>query len=120
MSSERTFTVHSSEFGLTGGNYKSSTPRAAATKAARILFKEHKKSTKVVKFILRETTRGSAKKEYFYQATLQRFDTPLVIVRNGVSINVTKKITIKSLDEKEMGHLTHTMGRHNLLDGVEL
>ena len=118
MSSERTFTVQSSEFGITGGHYKSSSPRAAATKAARILFKEHNKPTKVVKFILRETTRGSAKKEFFYQATVQKLDPPLVITRNGVEIKVSKKIKIKTLDEKDMGHLSHTMsGRHHLLDG---
>jgi len=110
--SERTFTVQASEFGITGGHYKSSAPRAAATKAARILFKEHNKPAKTVKFVLRETTRTSAKKEYFYEASIKKLDTPLEIVRKGITITVTKKVTIKSLSEKEMGHLSHSMPRH--------
>lgn len=111
---ERTFTVQASDIGGQGGHYKSSTPRAAAQKAARLLFKESKKSVKTTKFILRETTRGSAKKEFFYEAILEILDEPLVIHRNGVDIKITKKIHVKALTEKQMGHLTHTIPSHHV------
>ncbi len=109
---DRTFTVQASDTGAQGGHYKSSAPRAAAQKAARVLFKESNKPVKTTKFILRETTRGSAKKEYFYEAHLQVLDQPLVISRNGVEIKITKKITVKAMTEKQMGHLSHSMPTH--------
>ncbi|NBX51952.1 hypothetical protein EBT25_18940 [bacterium] len=107
MPADRTFTVQGSEFGVMGGTYKSSSPMAAAKKASRILFKS-KKGAKSVKFILRETTRDSAKKSYFYEAFVHYFDEPKVVSRGGVDIEITKEVKIKTCQEHQM----HTVSRH--------
>lgn len=99
--SDRSFTVQGSEFGVTGGTYHSKTPSAAAKKAARILLKS-KPSAKSVKFILREATRGSAKKSYFYEAFVHHLDTPIVVNRGGVEITIKKQLKLRTCQQHEM------------------
>ena len=99
---DRTFTVQGSDFGVTGGVYKSSTPAAAAKKASRILFKSAKTGVKSIKFILRETTHDSKKKTYFYEAFINYLNEPKVINRSGVDITITKEIRIKTCGEHHM------------------
>jgi len=110
MPSERTFTVQGSEFGVTGGVYRSASPMAAGKKASRILFRSAKAGTKSIKFILRETTRGSEKKAYFYEAFMNYLKEPKVIeYKNGLKITITKEVKIKTCQEHQM----HTVARSN-------
>lgn len=95
---DRTFTVQGSEIGTSGGSYKASSPYNAGKKAARQLFRKNK-SKKSIKFLLRETTQGSAKKVFFYHAQEKKLATPRVFVRNGVEIKVEKEITMKTCHE---------------------
>ena len=108
-SAERTFTVQGSELAVTGGTYRSSTPMAAGKKAGRQLFKAARAGTKSIKFILRETTRGSEKKAYFYEAFINYLKEPKVITRNGVEIKITKEMKLKTCQEHQM----HTVARSN-------
>lgn len=88
--SKRNFTIEESNVGYTGGLYKSSTPQAAAKKAASVLFRvtENKKNkpewrkyerkvSKVV-FTIRETTNGSLKKEFSYSGKKEKLSEPIV------------------------------------------
>lgn len=76
---KRSFTIQGSDITFEGGNYKGDTPKGAARKAAKRLFSlvkdekspYHKYSRlTTIKFILREKTRGSEKKTYFYEANI--------------------------------------------------
>lgn len=110
---KRTFTIQGSDLGFEGGRYKGVSPMAAGRKAAKQLFRmiENKDSKadwkkyarfahfKVIKFIIRESTRGSAKDTFFYEATVTPLKTPRVIERNGVQITVTKQINVKACTE---------------------
>lgn len=100
---QRTFTVQGSEIGVNGGTYRSSSPSSAAKKASRILFRKAKQGAKSIKFILRETTRGSEHKAYFYEGFIHYLDTPKVINRNGTEIQITKEVKIKTCQHHEMG-----------------
>ena len=83
-------------------------PSAAAKKAARILFRKAKKGVKSVKFILRETTRNSDKKSYFYEGFVHEFDSPKVIQRNGIDITIHREIKVKTCKESQMGTVART------------
>lgn len=122
MSSERTFTIQGSDIGFIGGTYRASSPYSAGKKAARQLFrviaygvKYHAnpsapelakyakfskfarfKNDRTIKFLLRETTRSSEKRSFYYDAIQVTLDQPKVIVRNGVEITIEKEITIKT------------------------
>ena len=104
MTGKRSFTVQGSESGFEGGRYTGDSPIVAARHAAKQIFrhaesKSKSASQKKIKFILRETTRGSKKTMYHYQASTKRLEKPKVIVRNGVEITVSKVITVKSTTE---------------------
>jgi hypothetical protein len=84
----------------TGGRYKSSSPSAAARKAATKLFKKASKGTQSkVTFCLRETTVGSKKKEYHYVATRVKLAKPLVRVINGKEIVNRYKTEVKAVKD---------------------
>jgi hypothetical protein len=112
---KRTFTIESSVIGFTGGSYKSDSPLKAGKKAAKRLFQliekeeEYKKfaSRDSLKFVLREKTRGSDKKTFYYETSLEDLKTPKVITvkapkspaadANGmVKYTVTKEIKVAS------------------------
>lgn len=119
-SNARTFTVQGSDIGFQGGVYRSTTtPVAAARKAATILFRmiqhgvlyssdhvqhiKYKnmakyaqfKNQKTIKILLRETTRNGTGKSYYYEATMQKLEDPVIINRNGKEIRVDKKVDVK-------------------------
>lgn len=122
----RNFTIQGSDIGFTGGLYKGSSPSAAGRKAGSRLFNviqlgqkynsdkvkyaEYAKfapytkyaNEKVVKFILRETTRGSKKESFSYEAHVQYLKTPRVVKRGGIDITVTKAVTVESC--KDLSH----------------
>lgn len=96
----KTYTVESSSVNETGGRYKSSSPSAAARKAATKLFKKASKGTQSkVTFCLRETTVGSKKKEYHYVATRVKLAKPLVRVINGKEIVNRYKTEVKAVKD---------------------
>lgn len=122
MSSERTFTIQGSDIGFSGGIYRASSPYSAGKKAARQLFrvisygvkytenpKDEKlakyakfakfarfKNERTIKFLLREQTRGSEKRSFYYDALQQDLAEPKIVVRNGVEITIEKVVTIKT------------------------
>lgn len=92
----RSFTVMSNDHKIAnGGTYISSTPLGAAKKAARQLFAKSSRSRKI-HFVLREMTRGSAKKTYKYVATKKKLDKPVEVVRGGVKVVVKFEYDIKA------------------------
>lgn len=117
---KRTFTIQGSDLGFEGGKYKSKIPGLAARKAAKQLFRmlenkdnkpEWKKYHKFIhtklKFILRETSRGSDKATHYYEATIIKLPKPIIIKRGDVEITVTKKIHVKTCTE-HMSTIGHT------------
>lgn len=83
--SPRKFKITHSDGGYEGGNYssnKSGTPLSAAQRAASTLFmmarnekgkpawKKYESDSVLIKFTIRETTRGSEKKDYQYEAKI--------------------------------------------------
>lgn len=110
---KRTFTIQGSDIGYGGGRYTGDGPGVAARHAAKQLvrmvenkkkldeFKQYAKfaSSKSIKFIIREITRGSNKTSYYYEATVVPLPTPKVIVRNGIEITVTKTIIVKTCND---------------------
>ena len=100
----RHFTIQGSDIGFSGGHFKSDSPYKAAKKAARSLFtaleKDSKyaryKSNKSVKFLLRETTQGSEKKSYYYDASVLVLDPPEEVERAGKTIVIKRKVSIKT------------------------
>jgi hypothetical protein len=67
MSSNRSFTIHSSNTEISGGRYVSLTPISAAKKASEYIFNAHPRMKKLT-LSLRETTKGSKNKIYAYKA----------------------------------------------------
>ncbi len=112
---KRSFTIQSSEIGFQGGEYKSDAPGKAAKKAAKRIFKliatdeEYKKfaSKDKIKFLLREKTRDSDKKTYYYETEVKNLKEPKIIMvkapnsanadKNGmVQYTVTKEIIVST------------------------
>jgi len=102
----KTYTIQSSCINVTGGRYKSSSPMSAGKKAATKLFKKAQQSAKYkslrkITFCLRETTQGSEKNSFDYQANRVKLAKPLVRVINGVEIVNKYTITIKAITHKK-------------------
>jgi hypothetical protein len=95
--SKRSFTVMSTTHkGVApGGTYLSSAPMNAAKKAARQLFAKAHRAQKIT-FVLRETTRGSAKKTYKYVATKTKLSPPKKVTRGGVTIVLKHEYEVKA------------------------
>ena len=95
-SDKRSFTVMSTNQKIApGGTYISSTPLNAAKKAARQLFAKADRARKI-HFVLREMTRGSAKKTYKYVATKKKLDKPKTLMRGDVKIVLKHEYEVKS------------------------
>jgi len=65
----RSFALDYSSIGISSGTFRSSGPAVAAKKAASKLFEKSDSKTRKITFCLRESTRGSKKKQYHYTAT---------------------------------------------------
>ena len=91
----RKFTVHESSIGISGGRYsnkKGVGTKDAARKACSSIYRKLKKAGKTMPksftFVLREVTRGSNKKRYFYKGSFSLLKKPKVIsikVGNGAT-----------------------------------
>ena len=78
------------------GRYISKNPASAAKKAGR---QQIKKSVKAKVITIRETTNGSAKKEYTYKVKKVKLKCPVVIDRKDGSTTVYKsKLVAKSMN----------------------
>ena len=100
------YTIEKSDINFSGGRYLSANPYNAAKKAANQLFRKIKndkkynkfKSSKALKFTLRETTANSNKKEFTYKATRVKLDKPIKINIKGREIIYNYKIDITSMN----------------------
>ena len=96
LNGKRSFTVMSSSSkAAPGGTYISTAPMNAAKKAARQLFAKATRTTKI-KFVLREMTRGSAKKTYKYVATKKKLSPPKTVMRGDVKIVLKHEYVVKA------------------------
>lgn len=100
------YTIEKSDINFSGGRYLSANPYNAAKKAANQLFRKIKndkkynkfKSSKALKFTLRETTANSNKKEFTYKASRVKLDKPIKINIKGREIIYNYKIDITSMN----------------------
>lgn len=81
---ERYFKLIDAKTGKSYGRYTGDTPKQAASKGYTKMIQKMKKQGKTPPkhstIFLRESTRGSARKVYGYEATRQRLDTPQTLV----------------------------------------
>ena len=80
MPDKRRFTIKSTEAKLPqgySGHFESNSPWAAARKATRAIYRESKTTKKEIRFVLRETTQGSAHKEYHYIGVKRKLEKPV-------------------------------------------
>ena len=92
---KRTFTIQSSSGETKGGRYKGDQPLGAARKAARIIMVAAK--TKSCSFVLRETTQGSAKREFSYRGSYVKLATPKTrTLPNGTTLTQTETVDVKT------------------------
>ena len=105
---KRSFTIQGSDITFKGGDYKGDTPKGAAKKAAKRLFsliKDEKSPfhryarLSTIKFILREKTRGSEKKTYFYEANIHEL--------KGDEIKYIKVKSPESEEADEEGYIKY-------------
>lgn len=116
---KRTFVIQASEIGFNGGAYNSDSPAKAGKKAAKRLFNLIAKDAKfkryaskeTIKFILRERTKGSEKKTYFYEASLTKLSKPKTVrvkaapgtqgadKEGYISYEVSKEIKVQACEE---------------------
>jgi len=111
MVDKRNYTIYWSVIGFKGGSYKSINPTSAAKKAGNRLFKlasddkkfTKYKSAKTIKFVIRETTRGSAHNIYTYVATRTKLKVPKIVTIAGKEIvyNFTIDVVPGSLNKQE-------------------
>lgn len=103
----RNFKVAGSGIDFEGGQYRSATPMEAAKKAGSNLFRRMENNTKYkryrnkrssIKFILRETTRGSDKKSYYYEVKRTKKQTPVTYKIGDKVITVTWDYMVSSCD----------------------
>lgn len=114
---QRTFKITDSENGYSGGTYKTNktgTPLSAAQRAASVLFrmarndknkpawKKYEFSKDLIKFTIRETTRGSDKAEYQYEAKIQklRSDEVKTIKRGSAEYSVEYRMVTRAVHYK--------------------
>jgi RNA 3'-terminal phosphate cyclase len=107
VADKRVFKVQGSTIGFKGGRYTGKTPVQAAKKAAKSLFKrldtqgafaKYKDTTKI-KLMIRETTRGHVNDVYYYEATRDKLSTPIIIQRNGVTVEIKYDYKLKTCEK---------------------
>lgn len=96
LNGRRSFTVQSSSISKEGGTYISTAPLNAAKKAARQLFNKSTSNSKTIRFVLREMTRGSAKKTYKYVATKKKLRTPKTVTRGNTNVTLEYEYEVKA------------------------
>jgi hypothetical protein len=111
--SDRSFKIVDSEIGFVGGKYhtdKSGSPGSAARRAASVLFrmarnekndpkwKKFQSSKNPIKFTIRESTRGSTKDEYQYEAKTHKLvgDKVKIIKKGDVEFKVEHEIVVRA------------------------
>jgi hypothetical protein len=127
---QRTFTVQGSDIGFQGGTYKSTTtPVVAARKAARMLFRVIKhavayksdpvkfkaykkyakfaefKNEKSIKMLLREKTKGGEGHSFYYEATMKKLSSPVIVTRNGKEIKIETEVDVKVCKDPHDHHV---------------
>lgn len=90
------YTVYKCSTGFSGGRYISANPLSAAKKAASRAFKGTRSNTLTI--VLKQTTSGSKKKFYKYEATRETLETPVVVVLDGNTIEYKYNIEVKAMD----------------------
>lgn len=108
---EKSFTIEGSGTGFKGGRYRSKTgPLAAARKAGARLFRDlsesqiklrEKKGKKAIKFILKETTRGSTKETLFFKVERITLKTPIKRTVAGKVIETLYRYEVKKCGSDE-------------------
>jgi hypothetical protein len=93
-SEKRSFTIIESDVVELGGRYLATTPIAAARKASRQIFK--KTAHNLIRFVLKETTRGGDKKQFSYVANRELMKEPKIIRRGDREIKYTVTYTVKA------------------------
>jgi len=93
-SEKRSFTIVESDVAELGGRYVASSPIAAARKASRQIFK--KTAQNLIRFVLKETTRGATKKQFSYVANRELMKEPKIIRRGDREIKYTVAYTVKA------------------------
>ena len=94
-----TYTIEKSESGFVGGRYNSKTPSGAAKKAATRLFRSTNK--KSLKFTIRQTTQGSDKKLYKYEAKRIKLNKPVIVTIKGKEIKYEYKTVVTPIKESK-------------------
>jgi hypothetical protein len=111
--SDRSFKIVDSEIGFSGGKYhtdKSGSPQSAARRAASVLFrmarndkqepkwKKFESSKNPIKFTIRESTRGSDKNEWQYEAKIRTLHgSDIKIIKKGdVEIKIEHEIVVRA------------------------
>lgn len=105
----RSFKIVGSGIGFKGGRYVAENRNIAANRAGSKLFQkvansgEYKKFEKKtsIKFILAETTSGSAKKTVAYEVTKEKLEKPFEFVKGGKTIVVKFKYNVVKLVNQE-------------------
>lgn len=95
----RSFTIEKSDIGETGGRFMGNEPYQVASKVARSLFKsasEHKKKKTEIRFTIRETTEGSAKKLFTYIGMKKSLHKPIIVKRGDTEIKIRHTYHVKS------------------------
>jgi len=82
------------KIGKSGGRYVYKTPQAAALKMHNRKCRDKKSNYCVMTITLRETTRGSAKKDFSYKVLKRKLSTPKTLKGRVVKF----KTTIKALN----------------------
>lgn len=106
----RTFTIQGSGIKYIGGRYKTDNVQSAAKRAASQLFRKLKKpeyrmykAKKNIKFILRETTKESKKRTFYYIAERVELPKPVKIkLKNDQEIVYKYKINVKKCTEVDI------------------
>lgn len=105
----RSFKISGAGIPFTGGRYVGKTFSIASKRAASMLYRKVNndpsfakyKSKPSIKFILKETTKGSAKKTKAYIVNRVELDKPIVISRNGVEVSYKFKYVVNELKVDE-------------------
>ena len=95
-SDKNSYTVYRSSTGFKGGRYISTNPLSAAKKAASRAFKASRANSLTI--VLKQTTSGSNKKYYKYEATRKSLKKPIVVNLNGNQVEYKHKVEVKAVE----------------------
>jgi len=108
---EKSFTIEGSGTTFKGGRYRSKTgPLSAAKKAGARLYRDlteslikirEKNGKKDIKFILKETTKGSSKETYFFKVKRVTLKKPVIRTIAGKKIETKYTYEVKKCGSDE-------------------